>query len=229
MKLGKRLTQIESMVSTDYDHIWDCCCDHGLLGAALLARQAAPHIHFVDIVPELMRELENKLQRFYPTKSTQESHAQWKVHCINVSSLPLHEFRGKHLVIIAGIGGDLMTELVNAIHQQHPTLDIDFLLCPVHHHFRLRQQLIQLDFSLKTEVLIKENQRFYEVIFVSTAMHPDAKINPVGSLIWHSDTPEQATLVSDYLQKTLDHYRRMQLHRHAEAHHIVEAYSAIVL
>ncbi|HSC68256.1 MAG TPA: SAM-dependent methyltransferase, partial [Cellvibrio sp.] len=57
LKLGKRLQQIELMVTANYDHIWDCCCDHGLLGAALLARKAAPHIHFVDIVPELMRKL----------------------------------------------------------------------------------------------------------------------------------------------------------------------------
>jgi hypothetical protein len=57
LKLGKRLKQIESMVTSDYTHICDCCCDNGLLGAALVSRHAAPHIHFVDVVPELMREL----------------------------------------------------------------------------------------------------------------------------------------------------------------------------
>ncbi len=139
------------MVATTYDHIWDCCCDHGLLGATLLSRQAAPHIHFVDIVPELMRELENKLQHFYPENSEPESNTQWQVHCMDVTALPLQKFNGKHLVIIAGVGGDLMAELVKAIFQKNPTLDIDFLLCPVHHQFTLRQQLIQLDFNLKTE------------------------------------------------------------------------------
>jgi len=60
------------MVKSQYDH---CCCDHGLLGAALLAQQAAPHIHFVDVVPELMQQLENKLTRFFPKSG--EPHSHW--------------------------------------------------------------------------------------------------------------------------------------------------------
>lgn len=229
MKLGKRLQQIESMVTAKYDHIWDCCCDHGLLGAALLTRQAAPHIHFVDIVPELVRELENKLQHFYPEHSTSTSNTQWQVHCMDVTALPLQKFDGKHLVIIAGVGGDLMTELVNAIYQKNPTLDIDFLLCPVYHQFTLRRQLIQLDFSLKTETLLTENQRFYEILLVSTANNPRTQISPVGSLIWQSNTSEQSKIAADYLKKTLDHYQRVQLSRHVDVQHIIEAYSAVTI
>ncbi|HCS64047.1 MAG TPA: SAM-dependent methyltransferase [Cellvibrio sp.] len=223
IKLGKRLQQIESMVNEPYDHIWDCCCDHGLLGAALLSRQAAAHIHFVDIVPELMCELENKLKQFYPR--IPESNSQWQLHCMDVATLPLTEFGGKHLVIIAGVGGDLMSELVKAIYQKNPLVDIDFLLCPVHHQFTLRQQLIQLDFSLKTETLMIENQRFYEILLVSTDNNLHAKIDPIGSLIWQSKTSEQAKIATDYLKKTLAHYHRMQLSRHADVQHIIDAYS----
>lgn len=228
IKLGKRLQQIDSMVNASYDHIWDCCCDHGLLGAALLSRHAAPHIHFADIVPELMRELENKLQHFYPKKSAPESNAQWQVHCIDITTLPLQKFSGKHLVIIAGIGGNLMTDLVKAIYQKNPTLDIDFLLCPVHHQFTLRQQLIQFDFNLKSEALIVENQRFYEILLVSTIKKPHSKIHSAGSLIWQSNTPEQAKIAADYLKKTLAHYQRMQLNQNTEVQHIIDAYGAII-
>lgn len=227
IKLGKRLQQIESMVTEPYDHIWDCCCDHGLLGAALLSRQAASHIHFVDIVSELMRELENKLKQFYPRAV--EPNLQWQVHCMDVSTLPLKEFGGKHLVIIAGIGGDLMTELVKAIYQKNPLVNIDLLLCPVHHQFTLRQQLIALDFSLKTEALMVENHRFYEILLVSTASNLDAKIDPIGSLIWKSQTSEHAKVATDYLKKTLAHYQRMQLSRHAEVQNIIDAYSAAAI
>jgi len=225
LKLGKRLKQIESMVTVQYDHIWDCCCDHGLLGAALLARNAAPNIHFVDIVPELVCELENKLHQFYPKHA--KSHSQWQTHCMDVATLPLQKFSGKHLVIIAGVGGDLMTELVLVIHQQNPACDIDFLLCPVHHQFTLRQKLIQLNFSLKTEVLIVENQRFYEILLVSTANNSSSKVNPIGSFIWQSNTPEQAKIAAEYLQKTLVHYKRVQLGRKAEVQHIIDAYTAL--
>jgi tRNA (adenine22-N1)-methyltransferase len=226
LKLGKRLRQIESMVTAGYNHIWDCCCDHGLLGAALLARQAAPRIHFVDIAPELMHQLENKLERFYPENS--RSHCQWQVHCTDVTALPLGQFNGKHLVIIAGVGGDLMTELVKTIYQQNPRADIDFLLCPVHHQFTLRAQLIEFGFSLKTEALTAENHRFYEILLVSTTQDHYLKINPIGNFIWQSTTPEQAKIAADYLKKTLDHYQRVQLSRHAEVQHIIDAYSAVI-
>lgn len=227
IKLGKRLQEIEAMVAEHYDHIWDCCCDHGLLGAALLSRQAAPHIHFVDTVPALMRELESKLAQFYPPAA--ESKSQWKTHCIDAATLPLHKYSGKHLVIIAGVGGDLMTELVKAIHQKNPTLDIDFLLCPVHHQFTLRQQLIQFDFSLKNEILIIENQRFYEILFVSTTPNLHAKIHSVGSLIWQCSTPEQCDITAGYLTKTLNHLKRLQLNPKANVEHIIDAYSAITI
>lgn len=217
------------MVTSTYDHIWDCCCDHGLLGAALLSKQAASHIHFVDIVPELMSKLENKLARFYPENSNSISNVQWQVHCMDVSALPLQKLDGKHLVIIAGVGGDLMAEFVKAIYQNNPTADVDFLVCPVHHQFTLRKLLIQLDFSLQTETLIVENQRFYEMLLVSTTHKSHTKISPVGSSIWRGDTSEQSKIAADYLRKTLAHYRRMQLSHHSEVNHIIDAYSAVNL
>lgn len=223
LKLGKRLKQIESMVVAQYSHIWDCCCDHGLLGAALLSRQAAPYIHFVDIVPELMRDLESKLLRFYPQAAPSAPAARWQVHCMDVSTLPLQRWNGKHLVIIAGIGGDLMTDLVSRIYQNHPEANLDFLLCPIHHPFTLRQRLIQLDFSLLAEALVVENRRFYEVLLVSNQSQINSPINPVGDLIW------QAKNASDYLNKTLAHYQRVQRNTHTNVQHIIDAYNAIVL
>jgi len=221
------LKQIESMVISDYTHIWDCCCDHGLLGSALLSRLAAPCIHFVDIVPELMKELEDKLQRFYPN-----SPSNWQTHCLDVAALPIGEHEGKHLVMIAGVGGDLIIQFVNAIHQSHFATNIDFLLCPVHHQFTLRRQLIELDFSLKNEVLVEENQRFYEILLVSSPTKTDdkqSKISPVGELIWQANTAEQSKTTANYLKKTLNHFQRMQRGNKADIQHIIDAYRSVVL
>ena len=206
-------------------HIWDCCCDHGLLGSALLSRLAAPYIHFVDIVPELMNELENKLQRFYPN-----SPSNWQIHCIDVAALPLEQYEGKNLVIVAGVGGDLTTQFVNAIHESHSATNIDFLLCPVYHQFTLRQQLIQLDFSLKNEVLVEENQRFYEILLVSSPTNTDdkqSKISPVGELIWQANTAEQSKTTVNYLNKTLNHFQRMLWGNNADIQHIIDAYRSV--
>ncbi len=223
MKLGKRLQNIEALVTAQYDHIWDCCCDHGLLGAALLARQAAPTVHFVDVVPKLMQALENKLAHFFPKNTS----STWQVHCMDVSKLRLQEFNGKHLVIIAGVGGDLMTELVSAIYRHNSGVDIDFLLCPVHHQFTLRKQLIQFDFNLLTERLAVENERSYEILLVTTADNSSLKINPVGSLIWCAETEAQVKVAKEYLQKTIAHYERMQLQPQVDVLPILEAYRAV--
>lgn len=226
MKLNKRLKQIEHMVTNDYTHIWDCCCDHGFLGAALLSRQAAEHVHFVDIVPELMAELDDKLQRFYAN-----SLSTWQTHCLDVAKLPLAQYQGKHLVIIAGVGGDLMKGFISSICQKHPQLELDFLLCPVHHQFALRQHLISLDFSLQREILVEENKRFYEVLLVSSNKNQgnsnSNKISAVGEDIWHATTPQQTEVVSAYLNKTLTHYQRIQQGQNHEVEHILKAYQAV--
>lgn len=233
MRLGKRLKQIESMVGAGYTHIWDCCCDHGLLGASLLSRQAAPHIHFVDIVPELMHELKNKLQRLFPADALTADkgvNSQWHIHCLDVALLPLDQAGGKQLAIIAGVGGDLMTDFIAAICKRHPTLAIDFLLCPVHHNFTLRQQLIKHGFDLQREVLIEENQRFYEILLVTRNPHrkaPYCPVNPVGDQLWHCVDAEQITIAHQYLQKTIAHYQRMQLRPNVDVQHIVDAYNAV--
>lgn len=208
------------MVFSSYQNIWDCCCDHGLLGMSLLSRQAAPHIHFVDIVADLMQTLEEKLQQYFSNSPT-----AWTTHCIDVQNIPLaQQAKEKHLVIIAGIGGDLMTKLIEGIYHNNPTIDIDFLLCPVHHQFSLRQQLIALDFSLKNEVLITENKRFYEILLVSSNPNDGSKISPIGDKIWQAGSAEQAMVIKHYLGKTLNHYQRIQLSHRVNVQDIIAAY-----
>lgn len=255
--LSRRLQKIDNMVfnqedSTQhirpYSHVWDCCCDHGLLGCSLLSKPVAQTIHFVDIVPKLMLELNNKLARFYPDQETENTTVNkamlalptWKTHCIDVGKLPIKGYIGKQLIIIAGVGGDLMTQFVETIIQSHPNQVIEFLLCPVHHQFTLRNKLIELDMKLIDEQLVEDNKRFYEVIHVSTTSPKVAgdsptsllKIHPVGDKIWSANSTEQLSTVNKYLSKTLKHYHRIQQGAHQDkkndVEHIIKAYRAII-
>ena len=225
MRLGKRLEQLKSMVDSGYDHIWDCCCDHGLLGAALLAECAAPNVHFVDIVPELMQQLEQKLKRFFPREDASQNHSQWHVYCEDISNLQPQELGGKHLMIIAGVGGNLVSEFVKNILTKNPTTEIDFLLCPTLHQYTLRQQLIALNLRLKSEVLIADKNRYYEILLVTRSKNGESHISPVGENIWQADTPEQAKIAAAYLRKTLAHYRRAGLNDQLDVQQIIHAYS----
>ena len=222
MKLSKRLKSIEEMITTNYSHVWDCCCDHGLLGASLLSNNVAGHIHFVDIVPELMQTLNSKLYNFYSDK-------QWTTHCLDVATIPLEQYKGNHLIIIAGIGGDLMIKLINTIYNKHPTLTFDLLLCPVHHQYNLRKQLIINGFNCKDETLIKENNRFYEVIYVSSNTEGTYKLSAVGKRIWNSECIEKSQIADEYLRKTISHYQRIQRGKTTDIQHIIDEYKAVKL
>lgn len=229
MKISQRLQQINSMISGHYDHIWDCCCDHGLLGMLLLERSAARHVHFVDCVPSLMQALELRLQRFFPADVSGLNphldphlnpdidpnlcrHTQWQVHCLDVAALPLAQTsdKDKQLIIIAGVGGELLVELVRAIVVKHPGRRLEFILCPVHHNYYVRRSLAQLGLILQAEMLLEENQRFYEILHVINDRNDDGpSISPTGSLMWEDLRGEELALAKRYLQKVINHYQRI--------------------
>lgn len=229
MKLSKRLSQIEALIGHEYTHIWDTCCDHGFLGTHLIAQQRAANVHLVDIVPELITPLDDKLKALF--SNTHGS--MWQTHCLDVSELPLQQYEGKHLVIIAGIGGDLMIQCLKKLLSNHPTADIDFILCPIRQLYSLRQQLIAFDMRLKQEVLLKENNQYYEILYVSRQKTSTTKestlrcITPAGREIWQAENEEQAQIVEEYREITLQHYKRMLRGANNPAlNEIIQAYQA---
>ena len=222
MKLGKRLTQLNKMIPEGYEHIWDCCCDHGLLGMTLLKRYAAPNIHFVDIVPKLVETLELKLLKAFPEGSNNQP--EWSVSCSDVSHLPLDKHEGKHLVIIAGVGGDEVINLVDKLHQRFPSFNIDYLLCPVYHQYAVRQHLIRLGFGLLDERLVKERRQFYEILHITSQACSGEKISPVGKRIWQGQTEAHIEIASAYLRRTLAHYKKAQRSLGDEVDKVIQAY-----
>ena len=229
MKLSKRLSQIEALIGHDYTHIWDTCCDHGFLGTHLIEQQRAAHVHLVDIVPELISPLDDKLKALF----SNAHNSKWQTHCIDVSELPLQHYEGKHLVIIAGIGGDLMIQCLKKLLSNHPTADIDFILCPIRQLYSLRQQLIAFDMRLKQEVLVKENNQYYEILYVSRQKTSTTKesllsdITPAGREIWQAENEEQTKVIEEYREITLQHYKRMLRGANNPAlNEIIQAYQA---
>lgn len=220
MKVSLRLSQIDKLVTKHYDHIWDCCCDHGFLGAKLLQRNAAKTIHFVDMVEELMLELASKLQQFslphFQLKT--DGSPKWKVHCIDVAALPLNTYRDSetHLIIIAGVGGDLLIQLVSQILTRHPDKHLEFILCPVHHNYKVREAMAQLQLGLVHECLLKENKRFYEIMHLST--QSQESLSKVGSHMWDLSRADD----KQYLANTLAHYQRIQKNIHTDNEQIAK-------
>ena len=216
VKLGKRLAAIESIVDGHYDHIWDCCCDHGLLGFQLLEQNKASNLHFVDIVPQLLVDVENKLKRFYKGLN------HWHVHCLDVAALPLTDYpEEKHLVIIAGIGGQLLIELLRKLMPVARSLNVEFILSPVHHNYQLRVYLSQQKCALIDEYIVAENKRFYEVIHLNNKA--GTLVSTVGDKMWDFENPSHQI----YLQQTIKHYQRMAQNPDSEVNDIINAYKQL--
>ena len=205
MKISKRLQAIDSLVTKDYQHIWDCCCDHGQLGMTLLKRGAAKQLHFVDIVPSIMAQLRSTLQQQFPM------HQQWRVHNLDVLDLPIDAdaIEQPQLIIIAGVGGEQSLTMVEHLLGKFPEHNLEFLLCPLRHQYKLRSALQRLPLQLHNELLIKENKWFYEIIHLAKRSDdPVAIVRPIqarGSLMWRDAT----ALQHKYLRQTIGHYQRM--------------------
>ncbi len=205
MKKSQRLQQLDRLVCKQYNHIWDCCCDHGFLGLKLLERQAASQIHFVDINEQLMVDLQSKLELHYASDPYID---RWQTHCMDTAHLPLNGVPSEgdadcHLIIIAGVGGERLTKLVKSILFAHPGMALEFLLCPVHHNYKVRKAIAELGLGLITEHLLLENGRYYELIHVSTASKQP--IAAIGSSMWDLNRDQDRV----YLEKTIAHYQRM--------------------
>ncbi len=221
VKISQRIQTLDAMVSNHYQNIWDCCCDHGFLGMRLLARQAAEKIHFIDCMPTIVNKLTVQLQQRFPQDNQQTA---WQVYCLDAAQLPLSKTTKSkpHLIIIAGVGAELMIHLVKTIIASHPHLNLEFLLSPVNDCYLLRSALIEQNMALINEKLIHDNKRFYEAIHVSTS--GTHAISPVGSVMWDfSRQQDQA-----YLTKLLTHYQRIAKQTNHQISAVIKNYQALM-
>ena len=222
IKLSQRLQKIKALITKPYTHIWDCCCDHGLLGLSLLDERQAKTVHFVDIVPDLLNKIEQTLKQFW-----QGHREDWQVHCMDAGILPIAQYtqnkaEDKHLIIIAGIGGDLMMQLLDSLHRITTRYQVEFILCPVHHNYKVREYLIAHRFGLINESLVFENNRGYEVLHVASfSMQP---LVETGSLMWDFSN----SLHLDYLYKTIAHYQRLANNPDNKVDYVIKQYQQLL-
>ena len=200
MKLSQRLSNIHNMIDHEYDHIWDTCCDHGQLGQAIFLSTKHDHIHFVDVMPHLIKAIEQGLS----TDSRFFNSNRWSSHAMDCACLPLEEAKN-HLVVIAGVGGDLLLKLVKDIMSKHGhKTNIDFILCPVRQLHKVRNGLRQLNLNLIDERLIKEFGHYYEILYVSNNK-TGSEVSPIGENMWDLNRKVD----QEYLARNLKHYGNM--------------------
>jgi tRNA (adenine22-N1)-methyltransferase len=214
MKLSTRLTALcQTIPDNTYQHIWDCCCDHGYLGQQLMTEHPQSKIHFVDVIPHLIEEVKKRLINV--------PDGNWLTHYEDAAKITL-ETAQNNLVIIAGVGGDLLMEMVEAIYTRHASLfdnnRLDFLLCPVRQLHKVREGLNQLNLGLISEKIIQDNHQFYEVIQVSN--QSNKPVSMVGSEMWDLSNKEHVA----YRDTMIQHYEKQP---NAQAKILLKQYKGI--
>jgi tRNA (adenine22-N1)-methyltransferase len=184
------------MINPGYDRIWDCCCDHGLLGMSLMQNQYASEVIFVDVVESITEHLTDKLTQNFPRQQY-----NWQVRCDDVNNLAVPP-DDSQLFIIAGVGPDQTIDFINSLCASAKDTPIDLLTCLVSGNYAVRKALIHQGYKLNSEQLIFDNNRFYEAIYVSKS--GDKTPQDVGSDMWQWDNPVHR----DYFQRVTTHYEQ---------------------
>ena len=182
------------MVEPSYAAIWDCCCDHGLLGMSLLNDKSAKEVIFVDVLQDYMNNLAARLTQDYPADQY-----TWQVRCEDVRNIIVPAVDAQ-LFIIAGVGPHQTIEFIHSLCTSAPDTKFDLLICSVHGSYSVRQVLIEQGYKLKNEQIIFENNRFYEAIYVSK--YATKTIVDTGSQMWRWSDPVHR----DYWHRVVGHY-----------------------
>ncbi len=216
LKPGSRLSHLANMVEPPYTTIWDCCCDHGLLGMSLLRDQYADEVIFVDIVADILASLTARLERSFP-----QDQYRWQVRCEDINNI-LVPPEDSQLFIIAGVGPHQTIEFIDNLCASAPDTEFDLLICCVHGSYSVREELIKKGYGLKNEQIIFENNRFYEAIYVSKKI-ADKPIVNTGSQMWHWPDPVH----QDYWHRVVGHYRQKAKSDPTHYQPIIERYKLL--
>lgn len=233
-RLGARLEHLYrwALAAGHFDEVWDLCCDHGRLGLhlhrALLQQGSASksRVHLVDRVPEIVHELESRYSSLISPRLT--------VRCLDAGDITLPE-RGRQLILLAGIGGGTVVNMLTKLFQQmaalavnNPDAGFDIMLSPNLHMFELRRFLRQQNVELIKEEFITEKGRSHEHLHLRyrPGVSEYRRIHPVGEEIWHPLSDEK----EHYLRKLLAHYKNCrQINGNVDTVDAIAEYSRVLI
>ena len=153
MKLTDRLLKIASLV-TEGKRVADIGTDHGYIPVYLLNQGKVPYAILADVNKG---PLENARGEVRHNKLLD------KVNLRLGSGIEVLEKGEVDEVIIAGMGGILISELLEAKLEVAHSVD-KLILQPMQAQNELRKYLLNNGFEILDEVLVKEDFRIYEII-----------------------------------------------------------------
>ena len=153
MKLTDRLLKIASLVS-DGKKIADIGTDHGYIPVCLLKEGKVPFAVLADV---------NKGPLDNAHKEVIQNNLLDKVDLRLGSGIEILEIGEVEEVIIAGMGGILISELLEAKKEVAHNVE-KLILQPMQAQEELRYYLLNNGYEILEEVLVREDFRIYEII-----------------------------------------------------------------
>lgn len=161
MKVSKRINALVNLIKTEsYERILDTCCDHGLIGLAMLQEQSISlnEMTFIDIVKPIIDKL--KIDSTYIPKNS-KTKITTEVQCVKKI-----QFSNEDLVIMAGVGADLIIDAITE-HKKNSLSPKHYLISAHTKHTWLREELKTHGLFVLKEHLIKEDHIYYDHMLVS--------------------------------------------------------------
>ena len=221
-RLSPRLSAIYNMTRRISDQqgapdiIWDCCCDHGYLGMHILNAGLADTIRFVDQLPHIIERLAGQLAL--------QPHTNYETITASVADLQPEADR-QHLIILAGIGGEIMAQLMSHLTMAKGSYSAEYIFCASATQFDIREYLNRHNFLLKEEQFIVSGKQSYELIYCATSTTDHGQPVSLTGNMWQQDNPDHVR----YLNMLHDHYQRMHRYKPDDwSHKAVRAYNTLI-
>ena len=195
MKLTDRLLKIASLV-TEGKRVADIGTDHGYIPVYLLNKNKVPFAILADV---------NKGPLDNARKEVRHNNLLDKTDLRLGSGIEVLKKGEVDEVIIAGMGGILISELLEAKKNVAHSLD-KLILQPMQAQDELRKYLLNNGYEILDEVLVKEDFRIYEIIVakytsVNTIIEDDIYYEVSKKLIENKDP-----LVNELVDKKIFMY-----------------------
>ncbi len=196
-KLSTRIRTIVDLVNDDAELVWDICCDHGHIGKALLPKYS---VHFVDQIPSIIKKLALNLKQDADIPSDKK----YKLFTQDAKKQDYQSSK-RSCFIIAGIGGVLSIEILKQIllHLKEQ----DTIILSVHKNIlEVRNFLKETPLKLHSEVIIKDNKQFYEIMLLS--LRQGNAISHIGGPMWLKNDE----VCNEYLKEKIKYYQTKAKH-----------------
>lgn len=179
------------MPSDSIEHVYDLCCDHGIIGMAISKTYPNLQVTFVDKVPSIINNLRNKLTAYITLEN------KFQILCKDATKLKVNA-NNKNLFIVSGIGGELATDIFNNLYNQDK--EAFFIFCIHQKNEYLKEHLIEQKFQVIKSGLVIENNHGYEIMLV----HPNMGENII---VFDCKTYDQNSINhKNYLINLKDYY-----------------------